>query len=248
MQKQVCIAIVLFCVFLTSSAEAVTVTRKRLVTEETTIKKLFVSVVRGLGFKLAEELEDTNVEGLKGAAESLNIELETMEFTLSEGSEKKARVAILLPEFEVKVLSVEPDFDAEKIDFISQKSKFWATVDCHRIHFRQELEYAKAGFVRVDIKVLNSVERVNRLDFYFDLFEKVTDKETRIETSLTIGARVPGRDGGVIHRYAARQISERSDASLVKLDRKVREIVGTEGANFLELVPLIARRAIRGAE
>ncbi len=249
MHKQICIAVVLCCLSLTSSAEAVTVTRTRTVTEEITIRNLFVSVVRGIGFKLAQNLTESNLDGLQAAVETFDIELEKMEVKLSVGSKEKAKVALLLPQFEIDVLSVAKDFELNQIDYVSQTSEFWATVDGHRIHFRQELEYVPdAGFVRFDLKVLNSVGRVNRLEFYFDLYEAEPGEQTKIKTSLTIGACVPGQKLGLIRRIAARQISERSDGLLVTLDEKVREIITTDSSNFMELVPLLARRAIASAQ
>ena len=40
-------------------------------------------------------------------------------------------------------------------------------------------------FVRFDMKVLNSVGRVNRLDFYFYLYEKDVNERTKIKKKKT---------------------------------------------------------------
>jgi hypothetical protein len=248
MQVRILAVALLFLTILPNSAHAVTVKRNRLVNEQITIRQLFTSLVRGFGIKkLQEETQGDPLDALKAAIERLNLDVESIEFTLQDGKDRTRTLAITFAAdaYQLKVIATQPGFELESAGHLTQVSKFWATVRGYRVHFRQELIYNRGGFVGIEIKILNSVDRVNQLRFYADLYERKTGEETRIETSLTVGACVPGRPCGLIHRIAANKIACKSDQTLIALDRKVRELVatGNEG-NWLEFVPILAERAV----
>lgn len=249
MPKQISVVVLLLVALSTSSAHAVTVERKRLVFEQIPIDKLLGSFVRGLGYKLADLSEGGDLSGMEQAAERLRIEPKSMTVTLRDGAgrEQTFEVEKAADKYRIEVTASADGFDLKTVHHISQSLDLWATVRGHRVHLVQELEYNRPGrFVRVDLRLLNSVGRVTGAKFYFELYEKDLEKRTRVETSLAISARVPGRPCGIIHRIARRQIAAKSDQALCTLDQKVREIVIRGQGNWLELVPILASRALAG--
>ncbi len=247
MCKKICLTMLVFVFLASSSVEALTVTRVRKTEENTTIDKFFQSLVLGLGFKLADSLENTDTTGIQKAIEQLDVELVSMSFILLEGAEERAKVELDPDSFKITVSPLNGEFDLKKINYISQKARFWATVRGRRLLFEQELEsLRRAGFVRIDIRVLSSIGRVTGAHFSGELYEAEVGEMTIVENTLTISANVPGCPRGLIHKMARKVISKKSDQALATLDSKVRDIMVHEKGNFLELAKVVGERFLSG--
>ncbi|MHC4401736.1 MAG: hypothetical protein ACYTG0_18855 [Planctomycetota bacterium] len=249
MLRHVRVAVLLVVALSTSFAHAVKVERKRLTIEETSIERLSKALVRGLGYVLlVESPEGTDLAGLKQAVERLRIELESITVTLRDGGGKEQTFVLekTAEMYQFKITASAAGFDPKTVHHVSQQSLFWVTVRGYRVHLREEVEYNPGGFVQLDLRVLNSVGRVTSAGFTVDLYEKDVDQRTRIETTLAVSARVPGRPCGIIHRVARRIIARKADDALCTLDRKVREIATRDKGDLLELVSALALRAAAG--
>lgn len=245
MRKRVYVAGLFVAVLLISSAQAVNVERVRLIHEPTTVKDLFKSIVRGLGHKLGETPEAGRLANLKEAAERLGLQVEFISVTLRDGRGKEQQFSVKKADgtYQLTIEVPTVGFDFATVHHVSQTAILWATVRGYRVHFKQELEYnTDAGFVRLDLRVLNSLGRVTGLDFYGELYEENVGEGTAIKTGMTVSCRVPRCR--IIRRIARRRIAYESDKALLTLDRKIRGIASQEEGNWLELVPILARRAV----
>src|SRR5262249_18363129 len=118
-------------------------------------------------------------------------------------------------------------------------------VSLNQAHFHVS-NLVQLGHVRLDLSLVRPVNRFNGAKFVADLRRSGTG--TRIHTSLWADVCIGRREGPLVRRIAAREISCRAARFLAELEHEVRVLVANEGQSRLSrMIPELMRRIAEGS-